>query len=119
MIVLVLTACPEGLRGYLTRWLMEVSAGVYVGHVSRRVREELWSRAVEMIGSGRALLVYSTPGEQRLAIHTHGHHWLPEDFEGITLMRRPLDDAVDPGGPGRGWSSAQRRRRYGGGRSRD
>lgn len=114
MLVLVLTACPEGLRGHLTRWLMEVSAGVYVGHVSTRIREELWQRVMSMIGNGRALLVYSARTEQGLAVKTFGHHWKPEDFEGVTLMRRPPQDdgsgvqAVSPG-----WSAASRRRRYG------
>ncbi len=95
MIVLVLTACPEGLRGHLTRWLMEVSAGVFVGHLSKRVREELWLRVVELIGGGRALMVYAVPGEQRLATRVHGHHWTPEDFDGITLMRRPPEGGAD------------------------
>lgn len=31
MVVLMLTACPEGLRGHLTRWLMEIGPGVFVG----------------------------------------------------------------------------------------
>ncbi len=115
MIVLVLTACPEGLRGHLTRWLMEVSAGVFVGHVSKRVRQELWSRVAELIGGGRALVVYSVPGEQRLAVRTYGHHWVPEDFEGLTLMRRPLESPDDDGSPRSGWSTAGRRRRSGGG----
>lgn len=113
MIVVVLTACPEGLRGHLTRWLMEVSAGVYVGTASRRVREELWKRIVEMIGSGRAIMAYSRPGEQGFGVETHGHHWEPEDFEGITLMRRPPSrEGSDPQAP-EGWSAASRRRRYG------
>lgn len=113
MIVLVLTACPDGLRGHLTRWLMEVSAGVYVGNVSRRVREELWSRVVSMIGNGRALLVYTAPNEQRLALETFGHHWIPEDFDGVTLMRRPAGNHSDDGAGQSGWSAASRRRRYG------
>jgi len=117
VIVLVLTACPEGLRGHLTRWLMEVSAGVFVGHVSRKVREELWDRVAELIGNGRALMAYSVPGEQRLAISTHGHHWTPEDFEGITLMRRPVgDDTADGASPRDSWSAVGRRRHFGQGR---
>lgn len=113
MIVLVLTACPEGLRGHLTRWLMEVSAGVFVGHVSARVREELWLRVIELVGTGRALMAHSARNEQRLEIRTHGHHWEPEDVEGITLMRRP-PGAESPDAPPRqaGWSAAGRRRRY-------
>ena len=31
MVVIVLTACPAGLRGHLTRWLLEISPGVFVG----------------------------------------------------------------------------------------
>lgn len=113
MIVLVLTACPEGLRGHLTRWLMEVSAGVFVGHATRRVREELWQRVVELIGGGRAVMAYSAPGEQRLALLTHGHHWVTEDFDGITLMRRPTGaEAADAPPPRPGWSAAARRRRH-------
>ncbi|MHA3948867.1 type I-E CRISPR-associated endoribonuclease Cas2e [Cellulomonas bogoriensis] len=111
--VLVLTACPERLRGHLTRWLMEVSAGVFVGHVTKRVRTLLWARVTELIGSGRALLIYTAPGEQRLAVLTHGHHWEPEDHEGVVLMRRPHEDSPDAPGRPSGWSAASRRRKYG------
>ena len=31
MTVIVVTACPAGLRGHLTRWLLEISPGVFVG----------------------------------------------------------------------------------------
>jgi CRISPR-associated protein Cas2 len=34
MTVIVLTACPSGLRGRLTNWLLEISAGVFVGNVT-------------------------------------------------------------------------------------
>ncbi|MGO4760857.1 type I-E CRISPR-associated endoribonuclease Cas2, partial [Streptomyces sp. 2MCAF27] len=29
MTVIVLTNCPAGLRGFLTRWLLEISPGVF------------------------------------------------------------------------------------------
>lgn len=114
MIVLVLSACPSGLRGYLTRSLMEISAGVFVGHTSSRVREQLWDRVQEMVRNGRALMVYTTRTEQRFSVRQHGHHWQPEDIEGITLMRRPAGATdADPRPPGNGWSNAGRRRRFG------
>jgi CRISPR-associated protein Cas2 len=72
----------------LTRWLLEISAGVFVGYVSARVREEMWARIVEYIADGRALMVHPVRGEQRLAFQVHGHDWTPVDFDGITLMRR-------------------------------
>ncbi len=111
MIVVVLTACPEGLRGHLTRWLMEVSAGVFVGHTSNRVRDELWDRVVELVGRGRALMVFTAATEQRFEVRSHGHHWTPEEIEGLTLMRRPSSDNDSPPPERTGWSNASRRRR--------
>jgi len=111
VIVLVLTACPDGLRGHLTRWLLEVSAGVFVGHATNRVRDELWDRTVELIGRGRALMVVTAPTEQRFEIRSHGHHWTPEDIEGLTLMRRGPPPAAGEDLRAHGWSNASRRRR--------
>lgn len=116
MVVLVLSACPAGLRGYLTRWLLELSAGVFVGHVSQRVRELLWERSLTMIGRGRAIMVYPARNEQRMEFKVHGHHWKPVDIDGISLMLRPAEQSMVPkdGEPGRhGWSKAAKRRKYG------
>jgi CRISPR-associated protein Cas2 len=113
MVVIVLTACPEGLRGHLTRWLLEVSAGVFVGHVTTRVRTLLWTRVVELSRDGRALMVYSQRSEQHLAFKVHGHHWEPADYDGVLLMRRPPPGRQPtPQGP-TGWSKAGRRKRFG------
>ena len=112
MVVIVLTACPAGLRGHLTQWLLEISAGVYVGHVTARVRDRLWGRVVELAGPGRALMVYQVRGEQRLSFKVHDHHWHPVDFDGIMLMRRPADPAATAAAPPTGWSKASKRRRF-------
>lgn len=117
--VLVLSACPPGLRGYLTRWLLEISAGVFVGRVSRRVRELLWDASTEMVGQGRAILVYQARNEQGLDFRVHGHHWDPIDIDGISLMLRPAPAPAEPGQPHHaqrpktGWSNAAKRRRFG------
>ena len=89
MTVLILTAVPPGLRGHLTRWLMEISPGVFIGHISTRVRDKLWQRTVEHAGQGLAIMVYTARNEQRLAFKVSGHEWQPVDFDGITLIRRP------------------------------
>jgi CRISPR-associated protein Cas2 len=106
MTVVILTAVPPGLRGHLTRWLLELSPGVFVGYVSARVRELMWQRIVEYVQDGRALMVHAVRGEQRLAFHVHGHDWTPVDYNGITLMRRqtvPDYTAVESNAPsGRG-----------------
>ena len=89
MIVLVLSAVPEGLRGHVTRWLLEISPGVFVGNLGSRVRERLWEIVIKTMGSGRAIMVYRARNEQGLAFLTWGDPWKPVDFEGLTLMMRP------------------------------
>ena len=64
---MVLAVVPERLRGHLTRWLMEISPGVYVGKVSARVRELLWEQIRENCKHGRAFLAYRTDYEQGLS----------------------------------------------------
>ena len=58
MIILTLTNCPPALRGDLTKWLVEIHTGVYVGRVSARVRDNLWDRVKEHSKTGKATLVY-------------------------------------------------------------
>lgn len=112
MVVVVLTACPAGLRGHLTRWLLEISAGVFVGKVSSRVRAELWARVCDMAKDGRALMVYQDDSEQGFRFQVHRHHWDVVDIDGLTLIRRPHE--VTQGatsGMRSGWSTASKRRR--------
>ena len=96
MIVLAMTDCPPRLRGDISKWLCEINTGVYVGNVSARVREELWSRVCKNLKNGRATLVYSSNGEQKMEFRVHNTSWTPVDFDGITLMRRPLPQAAEP-----------------------
>ena len=56
MVVVTLTDCPPKLRGDLTKWLMEINTGVYVGKVSARIREMLWTRICENLSQGRAIM---------------------------------------------------------------
>lgn len=89
MIVVTLSDCPARLRGDLTKWLIEINTGVYVGQVSARVRDELWDRICEHVKDGRATMVFSARNEQGLQFRVHNTTWEPVDFDGITLMRRP------------------------------
>src|SRR5689334_18672157 len=115
MTVIVVAACPVGLRGHLTRWLLEISPGVFVGKVTARVRTLMWRRVTDMVKNGRAIMVYNADNEQGLAFEVHAHDWLPVDFEGINLMLRPTSPAERAPGPDRktGWSNASKRRRFG------
>lgn len=113
MVVLVVTACPAGLRGHLTRWLLEISPGVFVGAVSSRVRDLLWDRVVEFARDGRAIMIHPASNEQRLQFKVHRYDWQPVDFDGIRLVRRPHTGESLEGSatPRTGWSKASRYRR--------
>lgn len=113
MVVIVLTACPVGLRGFLTRWLLEISPGVFVGRVSSRVRDELWGRVLELVKDGKALMAFQTQNEQGLDFKVHRHDWHVVDIDGLSLMLRPVSPAADDTGLRRGWSNASKYRRAG------
>jgi CRISPR-associated protein Cas2 len=89
MIVVTLTDCPLALRGDLTKWLLEISTGVYVGRVSARVRDFLWERIVKNIKNGRATMVYSSNNEQHMEFKLHNSENEIVDFEGLKLVRKP------------------------------
>lgn len=88
MIVITLSCCPPKLRGDLTRWLIEIDTGVYVGNLTARVRDAVWERIKLNIGSGRATMVYSANNEQKLEFQIYHAAWEPVDYDGIRLVRR-------------------------------
>ena len=91
VLVIILERVTPGLRGELTRWLLEPKSGVYVGHVSAMVRERLWERVCKGLKSGAATLVYSSDTEQGYALRNWGDtSRLVESFDGIALVRVPL-----------------------------
>ncbi|MDO5645747.1 MAG: type I-E CRISPR-associated endoribonuclease Cas2e [Dermabacter sp.] len=108
MMTLVLTACPAGLRGDLTKWLMEISPGVFVGRPTARVREHLWDRTLELCKDGKALLVFAANTDQGLEFRTHNHEWEPVNYDGLSLMLRP---ATPTPSTRTGWSNARNMQR--------
>lgn len=95
MIVITLSCCPPKLRGDLTRWLIEIDTGVYVGNLTARVRDAVWERIKLNIGSGRATMVYSANNEQKLEFQIHHAAWEPVDYDGIRLVRRNYPKSED------------------------
>lgn len=107
MVVIVLENSPLALRGDLSRWLQEISLGVYVGRVSARVRDALWKRVCDECKNGRATMVYSARNEQHLNFKVHNTAWEPIDFDGIKLMMHPSPARTKALGNKRmGWSNA-------------
>lgn len=91
MTVIVLIAAPDGLRGHLTRWMVEVAAGVFVGRPNSRVRDRLWLTLAQRIGDGQGVMAEPATNEQGWAIRTIGRdRWYPVDYDGLILAARPV-----------------------------
>jgi CRISPR-associated protein Cas2 len=106
MIAISLTDCPAALRGDLTKWLLEIDTGVFVGQVSARVREQLWQRVQKSARNGRATMVFNSNTEQGLDFKVHNSNWLPIDFDGLKLILRPASPKITTIRPG--YSKASR-----------
>ena len=90
MTVLILIAVAPGLRGHITRWLVELAPGVFAGTISTRVRDLLWATVIDRTGDGQAVLVYRTRNEQGWSVRTAGRErWRPIDLDGLILVERP------------------------------
>jgi CRISPR-associated protein Cas2 len=90
MIVIVVEKAPPGLRGELTRWLLEPQTGVFVGSVSAIVRDRLWEKCQKGIRKGGALQIWTTNNEQGFALQAIGEFKRDiVNLEGLQLVRIP------------------------------
>lgn len=90
MVVIVLERVPTSLRGELTRWLLELSPGVFVGSVSAMVRDKLWELVCQGMKGGAGLLVHSSDSEQGFATRYWGTTTRSlVEYEGLWLIRVP------------------------------
>lgn len=88
MLVVVTESAPPRLRGRLAVWLLEIRAGVYVGDVSRRIREMIWEQVVFFAEEGNAVMAWSTNTESGFDFVTYGENRrMPIDFDGLRLVR--------------------------------
>jgi CRISPR-associated protein Cas2 len=88
MLVVVTEAVPPRMRGRLAVWLLEVRAGVYVGNVSRRVREMLWQQVTGLAEDGNVVMAWATNNESGFDFQTYGkNRRKPVDFDGLRLVR--------------------------------
>ncbi len=88
MLVVVTETVPPRLRGRLAVWLLEVRAGVYVGDVSRRIREMIWHQVVELAEDGNVVMAWAAPTESGFDFITYGsNRRMPVDFDGLRLVR--------------------------------
>ena len=87
MLVIVVENVPPRLRGGLGVYLIEARTGVYVGDVSKRVREMLWEQVVFYCKDGNALMMWSTNTESGFDFATVGtNRRMPVEMDGFKLV---------------------------------
>lgn len=88
MLVVVTENVPPRLRGRLAVWLLEIRAGVYVGDVSRRVRQTVWEQATALVADGNVAMAWASSHESGFEFQTCGmNRRVPVDHDGLRFVR--------------------------------
>lgn len=87
MLVVVTENVPPRLRGRLAIWFLEIRAGVYVGDVSRRIREMIWEQITALAETGNVAMAWATNTESGFDFQTFGENRrIPIDYDGLRLV---------------------------------
>lgn len=88
MLMVVTEAVPPRLRGRLAVWLLEIRAGVYIGDVSRRIREMVWLQITELAEDGNVVMAWATNTESGFDFQTFGENRRePIELDGLRLVK--------------------------------
>ena len=87
MVVIAIENSHPKLRGELTRWFIEVIHGVFVGNVSKTIRDRVWKNIVNDKTRKGAVMMYNYMCEQGFRMEMCGK---PRrkiiDFDGVQLI---------------------------------
>jgi CRISPR-associated protein Cas2 len=87
MVVMILEKVPKSLRGELTRWMLEVATGVFVGSMTALVRDLLWEKCLEKSRAGRCCQLFRMNNEPGFEIRMEGDsNRSLIDFDGLTFV---------------------------------
>lgn len=87
MVVFLMEKVPVSLRGEITRWMLELRPGVFVGNVSAMVREKLWEMVCQKSKGGAVTLLHNAANEQGYKIRTFGDTTRKvSNFDGLQLI---------------------------------
>ena len=90
--VITLKKVPQALRGDLTKWMQEITTGVYIGNFNTKVREKLWKRVKENVKDGEATLSFAYRNEIGYQFDTHNTNFSNIDMDGIPLVFIPNEN---------------------------
>lgn len=99
MWVIDVEAAPPRLRGRLSRWAVEVRAGLYVGATGVRARDAIWQFVCDSLGTeANAVLAYPARNSQGFEIRTAGKNRREiVDVDGLWLAKfLPLEASHVP-----------------------
>jgi CRISPR-associated protein Cas2 len=99
VLVVVTENVPPRLRGRLAVWLLEIRAGVYVGDVSKRIREMIWAQITILAETGNVAMAWGTNTESGFDFQTFGENRrVPIDYDGLRLVSfMPLEPDTSDG----------------------
>lgn len=104
--VITLKKVPQSLRGDLTKWMQEITTGVYIGNFNTKVREKLWKRVKENVKDGEATLSFSYRNELGYQFDTHNTSFSNIDMDGIPLVFIPNENVDEKREIKHGFSNA-------------
>lgn len=88
MTVIHIVDAPPGLGGYLSRWMLEVGPGLFVGVLNPRQRDQLWKRVVREVRTGAGTVLWPSKEPAGFSLLTAGDQRRePAVIEGLLLMR--------------------------------
>lgn len=92
MTVIILENAKASVRGQLTRWMLEVKTGVFVGRLSVKVQKRLWEMVQARNARGGCVLIARARNEQGFTVETHGDTSRTIcDIEGLLLVSKPIE----------------------------
>ncbi len=88
MVVYSLTNAPKRTRGLLSRYCMEIGAGLFVGRLNKRTRLKLWLAVMgDATAASSAVMAWSQPSEQGYAFESFGSTTRrPVLYDGLWLV---------------------------------
>ncbi len=106
MTVFSLTNAPQRVRGLLSRYCLEVRAGLFVGRLDKRLRLKLW-QVVEETATKKtaAVLAWRTPDAQGYAFKSFGPGTRqPVRYDGLWLVaeeqkKGSAEESAEPPSP--------------------
>jgi CRISPR-associated protein Cas2 len=85
--VIILQAVNLSIRGEVNRWLQEVDSGIFVGSLSRLLRDKIWGYIKQRVKKGRAMIISQDNSEIGYSIELHNYtDRVVRDFDGIPLI---------------------------------